>query len=236
MKNQKGFSVIEGLLLAIIVCLIGGTLWYVWHSKSQANKSLSSASETSLANPSKSVKSYADCLKAPGSKILQTYPQVCVTKDGKSFTNPTQKLSSPVAPVATAVATPDNSAQVSLPQETTVDSQGDGEKDKTCGLPDGVNAPGTCVTFVFIKIKHKSGFGIKFFKSEENSENWHHRTFGQCVSSQAKTLHGYAELVCKLASGGYDYTISNGKYVVYFFGDDSDAFLKLIDSIKFAGM
>jgi hypothetical protein len=236
MKKQTGFAHIEALLLLIIAAIIVGTGLYVIHSKHQADKQLADASGTALAVPSSKVKNFADCKKSPGSKTLQTYPEVCVTKDGKSFTNPAQKINNPTQPQANAVATPDNSAQVSLPQETTVDSQGDGEKDKTCGLPDGVNAPGTCVTFVFIKIKHKSGFGIKFFKSDENSESWHHKAFGQCVSSQAKTLHGYAELICKLDSGGFDYTISNGRYVVYFFGDSSDDFVKLVESIKFAEM
>lgn len=34
------------------------------------------------------VASYEDCLKAPGSRILESYPERCVTRDGKSFTRP----------------------------------------------------------------------------------------------------------------------------------------------------
>lgn len=34
------------------------------------------------------VSSYEDCLKAPGSRILESYPERCVTRDGKSFTRP----------------------------------------------------------------------------------------------------------------------------------------------------
>ncbi|MBI3952560.1 MAG: hypothetical protein HY336_01225 [Candidatus Doudnabacteria bacterium] len=41
------------------------------------------------------VNSYADCLKAPGSMMKFTYPEQCVTKDGKNFVNPDQKVTPP---------------------------------------------------------------------------------------------------------------------------------------------
>jgi type II secretory pathway pseudopilin PulG len=52
-KNQKGFSHVEVLLLTIIVGIIAAVGWYVWHSVSQADKSLSSADSTTNAAPSK---------------------------------------------------------------------------------------------------------------------------------------------------------------------------------------
>jgi type II secretory pathway pseudopilin PulG len=42
-KNQKGFSHVEVILLTVIVGIILVVGWYVWHSVSQANKNLSSA-------------------------------------------------------------------------------------------------------------------------------------------------------------------------------------------------
>lgn len=46
-KNQKGFSIVEGLLILIIIGLIGGTGWYVWHSKQTADKTYSTVATTS---------------------------------------------------------------------------------------------------------------------------------------------------------------------------------------------
>jgi hypothetical protein len=39
-NNQNGFSAVEALLLIVIVAIIGGTGWYVWHAKSNTNKAL----------------------------------------------------------------------------------------------------------------------------------------------------------------------------------------------------
>jgi len=45
MKNsQKGFSVVESLLLVVILAIIGLTFWYVWHSNGQVNKQYNSVS------------------------------------------------------------------------------------------------------------------------------------------------------------------------------------------------
>ncbi|HEX5448265.1 MAG TPA: hypothetical protein VFW90_03660, partial [Candidatus Saccharimonadales bacterium] len=48
MKTDQGFTVIEGLLILVIIAILGGTGWYVWHGKQQADKSLSSAHNQSL--------------------------------------------------------------------------------------------------------------------------------------------------------------------------------------------
>jgi len=42
-KNQKGFSVVEGLLVLVIVGIIGFVGWYVWQSKQKANNFNSSS-------------------------------------------------------------------------------------------------------------------------------------------------------------------------------------------------
>jgi type II secretory pathway pseudopilin PulG len=52
-KNQKGFSHVEVILLTVIVGIILVVGWYVWHSVSQADKNLSSANSATNASPSK---------------------------------------------------------------------------------------------------------------------------------------------------------------------------------------
>lgn len=53
--NQKGFSVIEGLLILVIVGLIGGIGWYVWQSNKSTgkNQSASNSSNSSGAQQKK---------------------------------------------------------------------------------------------------------------------------------------------------------------------------------------
>jgi hypothetical protein len=46
-KNQKGFSAVEGMLILVIVGIIGGVGWYVWNSNNKANQSLDNASKAS---------------------------------------------------------------------------------------------------------------------------------------------------------------------------------------------
>ncbi len=36
MKTQKGFAVLEGLLILVIIAIIGGTGWYAWHNNHNA--------------------------------------------------------------------------------------------------------------------------------------------------------------------------------------------------------
>jgi hypothetical protein len=73
-------------LIVIIVLLVGFIGYYIWHSNQQTDKTLSTAKTTA-------VTSFADCKKAAGSILQESYPEKCVTKDGKSFTDP---LASPV--------------------------------------------------------------------------------------------------------------------------------------------
>jgi hypothetical protein len=48
-KNQEGFSVVEGLLIVVIVGMLGGVGWYVWHSQQQVDKTYSQTSNSSVA-------------------------------------------------------------------------------------------------------------------------------------------------------------------------------------------
>lgn len=93
-NDKNGFAALETLLILVIVALIGGTGWYVWHSKQQADKTLNAAqSENTSAFKSTTVKSFADCQKAAGSTVQQSYPEVCVTKSGQRFTQSTSDQS-----------------------------------------------------------------------------------------------------------------------------------------------
>jgi hypothetical protein len=51
--NQRGFSVVEALLVIIVLLLIGFIGYYVWHSQHQANKTYSSAGKTAQSSPKK---------------------------------------------------------------------------------------------------------------------------------------------------------------------------------------
>lgn len=46
-KKQKGFTLVEGLLILTIASLIGFTGWYAWHSKNNAYKALAAADKAS---------------------------------------------------------------------------------------------------------------------------------------------------------------------------------------------
>jgi len=68
-NNKAAFTAIKVLFIFIIVGLLGLSGWYIWQAKS-----------------TNSIKSFEDCKKAAGSKIQESFPEVCVTKDNKRFT------------------------------------------------------------------------------------------------------------------------------------------------------
>ncbi len=47
MTNQKGFTVVEGVLILIIVAMLGFTGWFVWHSQQNTDKINSQAAKNS---------------------------------------------------------------------------------------------------------------------------------------------------------------------------------------------
>jgi flagellar basal body-associated protein FliL len=47
-NSNSGFAALEGLLILIIIVIIGGTGYFVWHSKAQTDKSLDKAASTKI--------------------------------------------------------------------------------------------------------------------------------------------------------------------------------------------
>jgi len=87
--NSQGFSAVEALLILVIISLVGFVGWFVYHSQKSVDKTYSNAANDS-AQKVTAIKTFADCKKAAGSKILTTYPEQCVSKFGKTFTDTTQ--------------------------------------------------------------------------------------------------------------------------------------------------
>jgi cytoskeletal protein RodZ len=74
-QNQEGFAHLEKLLLGVIVLIIVGVGWYVWHSVSQANKNLNSAANTNNANPTKKkTQSSTNPISNPPTKVSTITP------------------------------------------------------------------------------------------------------------------------------------------------------------------
>jgi hypothetical protein len=46
LKNDSGFSAVEALLILVILGILGGTGWFVWNARQNANKSLTSNNST----------------------------------------------------------------------------------------------------------------------------------------------------------------------------------------------
>lgn len=89
-SNQSGFAAVEALLIVVILAIVGGTGYFVWHAKQNTDKSLTDTASSQPAIQKKTtakVTDFASCKAASGSKMLETYPEQCVTKDGKTFTD-----------------------------------------------------------------------------------------------------------------------------------------------------
>jgi Tfp pilus assembly protein PilV len=44
--DQKGFSIIEAILILVVIGVLGFTGWFVYHARQTANKDLSSKNST----------------------------------------------------------------------------------------------------------------------------------------------------------------------------------------------
>jgi len=83
-KERKELAISEIILITLAVVGMGVVLWLAWARP--------------LKGTQKPVNSFAGCKTADGSVIQTSYPEVCVTKDGKRFVNPDQKVELPSAP------------------------------------------------------------------------------------------------------------------------------------------
>jgi len=54
--NQKGFAAVETLLIVVIVGLLAGVGYYVWHTNQQTKATLDAASKVAQSSPAKTTK------------------------------------------------------------------------------------------------------------------------------------------------------------------------------------
>jgi hypothetical protein len=89
--KRTQFAALGVVMAMMILGVLVFTGWYAYHSQQVANTSLQSANKVSRDIPKVApITTFDACKKAAGSKMLQTYPEQCVTKAGKSFTDTTQ--------------------------------------------------------------------------------------------------------------------------------------------------
>lgn len=74
-RSQKG-SAHVAIIIVLVLALIGALGWIFWQN---------------FATKTGKVSNYKECTKAIDSKLQESYPEVCVTKDGQRFVNPDQK-------------------------------------------------------------------------------------------------------------------------------------------------
>jgi hypothetical protein len=79
-REKKELAVSKIVLLVLAFIGILAVIWLAWIHPSSKNKTDSSA-----------VTSFATCIKA-GNPVQDSYPETCVAKDGKHFTNPGQNI------------------------------------------------------------------------------------------------------------------------------------------------
>lgn len=69
---------VVGILVLAIIALLGGTYWNNVRQEAVAH-----------------IKDFASCKADSGSRIQESYPEVCVTSDGRNFTGPTEAIVTP---------------------------------------------------------------------------------------------------------------------------------------------
>src|SRR5204862_168293 len=87
-KNQSGFAAIEAVLILVIVGIIGGTGYFVWHAKQNADKSLDAANESAQGvaeSTAAKANSNATSLKAGDSCVLEDGSKGSVVSLGDKY-------------------------------------------------------------------------------------------------------------------------------------------------------
>jgi hypothetical protein len=77
--NQKGFSVVEGLIIVFLVVLIGGTGWYVWQNNNKTTKT--TTIKNSVEKPTEASPPAAEISIAELAKKVEENYQIDTTND-----------------------------------------------------------------------------------------------------------------------------------------------------------
>lgn len=82
-KNQKGFGVVETLLILVILGLIGFSGWYVWHVKQTTDKNLAynNSSTPTTSTIKTDLLAGGTTYTAPDKSFSVTYPKGWLTKE-----------------------------------------------------------------------------------------------------------------------------------------------------------
>ena len=73
-REKKKLLRLKWLIVFLVICAVGFVVWLAWVRPVQQRSSAAS---------------FEECVRE-GNQIQQTYPEVCMTKDGKRFVNPKQ--------------------------------------------------------------------------------------------------------------------------------------------------
>ncbi len=109
-KGQKGFGLLEALLILVLGGIVGFVGWYVWDSKNKTDSNSDVTSQTAnstVTSPSKSIDAYRYKLPENWSEIT------CGEKNNQS--NPEYKLASPDKDKATSCADRTNTVFFMVP-------------------------------------------------------------------------------------------------------------------------
>jgi type II secretory pathway pseudopilin PulG len=118
-RTQRGFSAVEALLLVIIIGILVGVGWYVWHSQKQVDKTYSQTANSSAAPK---IKSKASSTSESSTTLdnIQYDPPVVISSssDSAKLTNTTKAFKDFVAGQLTIIASSENANACTKPAIT----------------------------------------------------------------------------------------------------------------------
>ncbi len=88
-QNEQGFTPLILVVLVLVVLVAGFAGWRIVSSLNQPRMSHSNKRDK---KPVQNV-DFENCKRAAGSVVQESYPETCVTKDGRSFVNKEQQVS-----------------------------------------------------------------------------------------------------------------------------------------------